>query len=229
MNSIQQKILQKLLYTPQMTYNALWDKNIRSNSFAYHIKSLEESNLIQKVEGAYSLTLKGKSLVTYMNGSSGEMTKQPLSVVILGAMDNDKILLMKRTKEPFRDLWGLPGGKIEFSQFLSQTAHDELFEETGLTGNISFKGLVHIHTYDTDSLAFSHLLHIARVDNIKGTMKKEDKEGELAWFSLSEISQLEHIPDLPLLVEIITSTAFTIHEVNRYMEDGVCKRFEIVR
>ncbi|MFT4311665.1 MAG: NUDIX hydrolase [Candidatus Woesearchaeota archaeon] len=221
MNEIQEQILKQLLYHSKQSFNELWQKKGRSNTFAYHIQMLEEQNLIFKQEdGSYSLTTKGKGHVTFINGESGKKTKQPLSVVVLGIFKDNKILLMKRAKEPFKNLWGLPGGKIEFDQFLSQTAATELLEETGLTGDLTFSGIKHIHTYEDNQFTYSHILYSVRVDNPKGTQLENHKEGELQWFDINHIPKINHIPDLLLHVNTFQEKTFTIQEISRNIENG---------
>ena len=49
---------------------------------------------------------------------------------------NNEILLVKRAFEPGKGLWGLPGGFVELNEGPEQAAKRELFEETGLKGNV---------------------------------------------------------------------------------------------
>ena len=93
MNLIRQEILRKLTHNPIMSFNQLWNKEIPSNKFAYHVEVLVEDNLIEKVNGDYKLTDTGRSLVTYVDGKTGEIVKQPLAVAVIVAKNDDKILL----------------------------------------------------------------------------------------------------------------------------------------
>ncbi len=43
-----------------------------------------------------------------------------------------KILLIKRKKSPFKDMWALPGGFIEIDEELENAAARELAEEAGI-------------------------------------------------------------------------------------------------
>lgn len=66
------------------------------------------------------------------------MSKQQIAVttdcVIFFKEKNgtEKILLIKRDKEPFKDQWALPGGFLEDEEPLEVGAKRELKEETGL-------------------------------------------------------------------------------------------------
>ena len=44
---------------------------------------------------------------------------------------NDKILLVKRKKDPFKENWAIPGGFLEDEEPLEAGATRELKEETG--------------------------------------------------------------------------------------------------
>src|SRR6188768_1898401 len=56
-------------------------------------------------------------------------------IVAVGAFvfDHDgRVLLVRRAKEPGKDLWTVPGGRLERNETLAQAVAREVREETGL-------------------------------------------------------------------------------------------------
>lgn len=56
-----------------------------------------------------------------------------LNVILVYNKNQDKILMCKREKEPFKGKFNLVGGKVEPNENELQSAYRELTEETGIT------------------------------------------------------------------------------------------------
>jgi 8-oxo-dGTP diphosphatase len=68
--------------------------------------------------------------------TAGEDSRSPLVavvVVILTVVDDDlRVLLIRRSGEPFRDFWALPGGLLAAGESLDRAAARKLVDETGV-------------------------------------------------------------------------------------------------
>lgn len=69
-----------------------------------------------------------------------------LNVVLVYNKEEDKILMCKRKKEPYKGKFNLVGGKIEKDENELDAAYRELQEETGIT-NKDIK-LIHIMNFE---------------------------------------------------------------------------------
>lgn len=57
-----------------------------------------------------------------------------LNVILVFNKDENKILMCKRAKEPYKGKYNLVGGKVEKDEKELDAAYRELQEETGITG-----------------------------------------------------------------------------------------------
>lgn len=74
-----------------------------------------------------------------------------LNVIMVFNKENDKILMCRREKEPFKGKLNLVGGKVEKDEDETYAAYRELQEETGITNkDISLKHLMNFQYYELD-------------------------------------------------------------------------------
>lgn len=95
--------------------------------------------------------------------------------------NDDKWLMCRRKKNPYKGLLNLVGGKIEDGEDYLSAAYRELFEETG----ISDKDISLLHIMD-----FNYPLDDCFVQLYAGKLKKDIQvfgdENELIWIDINE-------------------------------------------
>jgi ADP-ribose pyrophosphatase YjhB (NUDIX family) len=117
-------------------------------------------------------------------------SKPPVSAaaVFLARPDRRGLLFIRRAKEPFRGLWGLPGGKIRSGEHPLDAARREIFEETGLKPRmLSLRAVVSEIFYRKNKPAFHTMLFLVS-GTAAGAEFKSSDEGALAFFNLDEIT-----------------------------------------
>ncbi|MFX1263069.1 MAG: NUDIX domain-containing protein [Promethearchaeota archaeon] len=60
------------------------------------------------------------------------MRRNPSPTVDVAVIDGEKLLLVKRGRDPYKGSWALPGGFVEFGEKVEETAVREVLEETGV-------------------------------------------------------------------------------------------------
>lgn len=104
-----------------------------------------------------------------------------LNVIIVYNKEEDKILMCKREKEPYKGKFNLVGGKVEENENELQAAYRELQEETGITRQDIT--LTHI-------MNFQYQMSNIELEVYAGKLKKEVKVVEevnkLYWIDKKE-------------------------------------------
>jgi 8-oxo-dGTP diphosphatase len=117
-------------------------------------------------------------------------------VTVLALIIKDgKTILVKRPNPPYKDFWGLPGGKVEFGESIPQAVLREAKEETGYDCQFENVCSVSSETIKDDACsnaAYHFILIVCRLKPISKQSEKTD-EGETKWFSLSKIESLDNI------------------------------------
>ena len=111
-------------------------------------------------------------------------------VAVLRLTAVPEILLVRRSKPPFKSSWALPGGFMEMEETLEQAARRELLEETGITAG----ELIRFDTYDApgrDPRGRTITQVFVMIWNEEmGTPVAGSDAKELAWFVLTSLPEL---------------------------------------
>jgi len=116
-----------------------------------------------------------------------------VATVLVYAMRDRQVLLLRRNKQPNLGLWIAPGGKIEIDESPHEAARRELAEETGLTAvDLTWRGLC---TEVSPLPDWQWLLFIYVTRQFSGDLRPDLREGELAWVDLDTYFRNLPIPE----------------------------------
>jgi mutator protein MutT len=134
------------------------------------------------------------------------MPEYPLPIAISALIDNGDILLIKRAKGDYAGLLGLPGGKVEKGEHVSDAAVREIWEETGIRARfISHLGTVSEHLVDNRTVIQHFLLNVCEL--APDTRQFADgREGPLVWQPFAKIKKELMIPSDMMIIEKMVLT-----------------------
>jgi len=121
-------------------------------------------------------------------------------IVAVGAFvfDHDgRVLLVRRAKEPGKDLWTVPGGRLERNETLAQAVAREVREETGLIVEVG--ALACVVERMGDDFHFVILDYLART--IGGTLAAASDASDAKFVTDQEAAQLPLTDGLAALIE----------------------------
>jgi len=120
---------------------------------------------------------------------------------------NSRLLLTLKKSGPYKGLWGLPGGAIEFGETPEEALKRELLEETALAAS-QLKLLstaTSIVTYDNNGERY-HFHHIGIIYEVAGVVLMADRvpEEEGRWAVPGELKQEEITPFAKHILNLMT-------------------------
>jgi 8-oxo-dGTP diphosphatase len=103
----------------------------------------------------------------------------------------NKVLLIKRGKEPFKDVWAFPGGRIEQTDTdIEVAARRELYEETGLKDiDLRYHSIVGDLKRDPRGFCIS-IVHVANLDKIPEGLRAGDDAIDYDWFNIDNLPSM---------------------------------------
>ena len=110
----------------------------------------------------------------------------PVASVILENRDRE-VLLVKRAREPFKDMWCLPIGFAETGESIEDAALRELKEETGITGKII--QLIDVCSH-TNRLYGELLIVTFESEKVDGIETAGDDASECRYFPIKNLPKL---------------------------------------
>jgi len=164
---IQKYILSILMRQKVGRFRDLRAPKVDTNLFSYHLKLLTKSGFVDKVDGGYTLGIKGLEYIDRVNADKLFVRSQPKIITMLVVQNSDgDLLLQRRTKQPYIDTWTLPYGKLHIDDAtILAAAQREAHEKLGLIDQTSVHaGDCYIRVKNGDEIISSTLVHVCRFD-----------------------------------------------------------------
>jgi 8-oxo-dGTP diphosphatase len=99
-------------------------------------------------------------------------------------IENGKVLLIKRGRDPFKGHWATPGGRIEDNESAEECLVREMEEETGLKVEpVKLIGLYSDPKRDPRLMIAAAYL----IRRVSGDVRSGDDAAEARWFSLDDL------------------------------------------
>ena len=168
---------------------------IRSNALAYHLEQMVKDELLEKQGSAYKLTDKAEKMIPFFAHLTGkEVGALPVVLVAILNKKRTKICLLKRAKRPYKDYWGVIGGKLKLEESIEETAVRESKEETNLLCKFEkINAVLHERVRENNNVKHAFVLFFTTV-----IAENEDsrcsEEGNVQWFELSKLDNEKIIP-----------------------------------
>ncbi len=135
----------------------------------------------------------GTPLVARLEGTRARMAcpacgfvhyRNPAPAVGVVIVEEGRVLLARRRFEPYKGMWTLPSGFIEYDEDLRATGVREAREETGLDVEL---GALHSVQSCFDDPRGNALLVLYRARVVGGALAAGDDAAEVRWFPLTEL------------------------------------------
>jgi 8-oxo-dGTP diphosphatase len=122
-----------------------------------------------------------------------EYPTAPIVAVGVIIREGDRILLIRRDKEPSRGRWTFPGGAVELGEALQDAARREAWEETGLQVEVGEVATVIDNVVrDEAGLTLYHYVIIDYLAHpIGGTLQPGSDVSDAGWFNLTDLNNLD--------------------------------------
>jgi mutator protein MutT len=136
-------------------------------------------------------------------GMSRPYPAQPIVGVGGIVLDADRVLLVKRGREPLKGIWSIPGGKLELGETLREGVRRELREEVGLEVRV----LEMVEVFERITLdeggrtAYHFVLIDFLCESIAGVARADDDVDEVAWVERNRVSEYQTTEGAAAVIE----------------------------
>jgi 8-oxo-dGTP pyrophosphatase MutT (NUDIX family) len=164
---IQRYIVGRLMTQQYARFRDLRPPGTDTNLFSYHLKLMLKGNFVVKTDLGYTLGQRGVQYVDRVKQDTMHVRLQPKIITMLLVQDGyGKVLLQKRSKQPYIDTWTLPYGKIHIDDAsILDAAKREAIDKLGYDPHkLRHVGDCYIRVLRDAEIQTSTLAHIVRFE-----------------------------------------------------------------
>ena len=187
---VQLKILSNFIRKTLLTYTEGRPEDITNDLYKYHLGFLIEKGVVKKVDGKYLLTDYGKGIVQNLDifGKLNPLFKVSVLIYAIRMSNGVKELLMqKRKREPYFGDIEVISGKIKPGETIESAGNRRLKEETGLSANLTFVGVIRKIRIDKNKEIFEDsIYHVCFGSKPEGTLIENNEFGENMWVDIKK-------------------------------------------
>jgi ADP-ribose pyrophosphatase YjhB (NUDIX family) len=194
---------------------------IRSNMVSYHLTSMVQDGILIKKGEHYHLTDHAEKYIPIFSDMFG-IEVGPLPVVLVAVMNKkqDRILLVKRNKRPYKNYWSMIGGKILLHEDFCDASLRKVKEKTGLNSEfVSLNDILHERVEGSGIVKHSFILIFTKVF-VKDITFRKTNAGELEWFSINKLDPKTIIPSDYHLIKHSLNKKHKIRNLYMNEDDG---------
>jgi 8-oxo-dGTP diphosphatase len=122
-----------------------------------------------------------------------EYPEAPVVAVGVIIRQGDRIVLIRRDKEPSKGLWTFPGGAVELGESLRDAAGREALEETGLEVEVGEVATVidNIVRDGTGRIHYHYIIVDYHARPLSGTLRPGTDVSDARWAGLTDLDELQ--------------------------------------
>ncbi len=139
-----------------------------------------------------------------------EYPKMPVVAVGALILQDRNILLVRRTNEPGKGKWSIPGGTVELGESLKDAVAREVYEETGLVVEVSelLDIIEVIRRDDAGKIVFHYVILDYLAKPVGGTLRAASDASDVIWASVDEIMNMEITDSLRKMLRKLKEKGF---------------------
>ena len=128
---------------------------------------------------------------------------RPVPAVGAIVLDGDRVLLIRRGREPQRGLWSIPGGAVRTGESLIEAVARELREECGLEARIGplVEALERIVRDGSGVVEYHYVLLDYLCEPAGGVLRAGDDAEDAAWVERSRLGEMKMTQGTAAVIE----------------------------